>query len=145
MPKSHRPSARTAGIDLFKRTELHDAAIAADGARCRQLLAENANPNVVDTLGWTPLHFAADRQAIEVVDALLAAGATVDALDKHGNSPLGNAVFSSRGNGLVIERLRAAGADPYLANLHGVSPLTLARTIANFDVAQFFRDLPVEA
>jgi len=145
MPKSHRPSASSTPTDSFGRTELHDAAIEGDGPRCRQLLAENTNPNVVDTLGWTPLHYAAQRQAIEVVDALLAAGATVDALDKHGNSPLGNAVFSSHGNGLVIERLRAAGADPYLANLHGVSPIRLARTIANFDVAQFFEDLPVEA
>ena len=145
MPKSQRPSAPTTRTDSFGRTDLHEAAIAGDGRRCRQLLAENADPNVVDKLGWTPLHFAAQRQAFEAVDALLVAGATVDARDNHGNSPLGKAVFSSNGDGTVIERLRAAGADPYLANSHGVSPIRLARTIANYDVAQFFKDLPVEA
>jgi hypothetical protein len=29
-------------------------------------------------------------------------------------------------------------------NHHGVSPLSLARTIANYDVAQFFADLPCD-
>jgi len=41
----------------------------------------------------------------------------------------------------VIRVLRAAGADPLKKNHHGVSALSLARTIANFDVAQFYRDL----
>jgi hypothetical protein len=42
----------------------------------------------------------------------------------------------------VIESLRRAAADPYAANSSGVTPLSLARTIANYNVAQFFADLP---
>jgi uncharacterized protein len=91
------------------------------------------------------LHFAAQSRALDVVDALIVAGARVDTTDNYGNSPLWRAVLSSQGDGRVIERLRAAGADPYLANSSGVSPLGLARKIGNYDVAQFFRDLPVEA
>jgi uncharacterized protein len=55
---------------------------------------------------------------------------------------LSDAVFNSRGHGGLIAILRKRGADPYRKNHHGVSPLDLARTIANFDVAQFFADLP---
>jgi len=51
-------------------------------------------------------------------------------------------VFSSRGVGEVIKLLRAHGADPNAQNARGMSPLKLARTIANFDVRQFFKDLP---
>ena len=52
------------------------------------------------------------------------------------------AVFNSRGSGELIELLRRHGADPYRENFHGVSPLGLARDIGNYDVAQFFQDLP---
>jgi len=66
----------------------------------------------------------------------------VDPQDSHGNTPLSTAVFNSRGNGELIKLLREHGADPYLKNNHGVSPLGLSRNIANYGVAQFFRDLP---
>jgi hypothetical protein len=42
----------------------------------------------------------------------------------------------------MIVFLRQAGADPIRQNHHGVSPLSLARKIGNYDVAQFFSDLP---
>jgi len=51
-------------------------------------------------------------------------------------------VFSSRGEGKLIVALRERGADPWLQNHYGVSPLRLARSVGNFDVAQFFKDLP---
>ena len=73
---------------------------------------------------------------------LIAAGAPVDLRDSNGNTPLWRAVFSSRGDGAVIKLLRDAGADPYAENASGVTPRALARTIANFDVTQFFSDLP---
>ena len=69
--------------------------------------------------------------------------ADVDAVDAHGNTPLGRAVFNSGEDGAVIAALRKAGADPTLPNASGVSPVSLARTIGNHDVAKFFADLPV--
>jgi hypothetical protein len=62
--------------------------------------------------------------------------------DTLGNGVLFRAVFASRGNGEIIRMLRAAGADACARNSSGVSPLSLARTIANYNVAQFFADLP---
>jgi uncharacterized protein len=130
------------GVDRAGRTPLHYAALEGDGPRVRQLLETGMDAGVSDDTGWTPLHFAAQSNAADVVAILLRAGAIVDPQDAHGNTPLIKAVFSSRGFGDVIKLLRAHGADPHLPNASGVSPLKLARTIANYDVRQFFSDLP---
>jgi ankyrin repeat protein len=50
--------------------------------------------------------------------------------------------MTSRGQGEVIELLREAGADPYAENKTGNSPISVARSIANFSIAQFYSDLP---
>jgi uncharacterized protein len=42
----------------------------------------------------------------------------------------------------MIQLLRESGADPHLENRHGVTPVQLARTIGNYDVAQFFVNVP---
>lgn len=88
------------------------------------------------------MHAAVQAWSPSTCVILLNAGAPVDCQDAHGNTPLGKAVFESRGRGEIIKLLRARGVDPMLKNRHGVSPLKLARTIANFDVRQFFADLP---
>jgi ankyrin repeat protein len=130
------------GVDAYGRNPLHYAALEGNVNQVRQLLATGSNPNAADDDGWSPLHVAAQSGATEVVRILLEMGATVDPRDSHGNTPLSKAVFNSRGNGDVIKLLRGAGADPYAENLHGVSPLGLARSIANYDVKQYFSNLP---
>ena len=130
--------------DRLRRTDLHYAAVDGDLPRVAALLDAGADPSAADGNGWTPLHFAAQAGAVDVIERLLAAGAVVDAIDAHGNTPLLRAVFESRGDGRTIQKLRAAGADPTLPNTSGVSPMALARRIANYDVAQFFVDLPEE-
>ena len=127
--------------DKLGRTELHYAAADGDSRRAASLLAEGADPNSTDDNGWTPLHFAAQACCEKVVELLLASGAAIDAQDSHGNTPLFRAVFNYRGDGSVILRLRAAGADPFRFNAHQVNPVRLARTIANYDVRRFFEDL----
>jgi ankyrin repeat protein len=102
------------------------------------------DPSAPDDEGWTPLHFAAQSNSAEIAELLLNAGASLAPRDTHGNTLLFKAVFNSRGKGDVIRLLRARGANPYATNKHGVSPLKLARTIANFDVRQFFVDLQEE-
>jgi hypothetical protein len=49
--------------------------------------------------------------------------------------------MESRGDGSVIAVLRLAGADPFVENNSGVSPVVLAKRIGNYDVKQFFSDL----
>ncbi len=127
--------------DRTGRTQLHYAASEGNIDLVHSLIVDGADVNAQDNEGWSPLHFAAQANSAECLAELLRAGANVDAKDKFGNTPLHEAVFSSRGAGQGIELLRNAGADATTANLHGVSPVMLARTIANFDVARFFSDM----
>ena len=124
-----------------QRTELHRAANEGDAAAVKALLAAGHDPNSQDSQGWSPLHFGAQASSAAVVETLLAAGARVDPCDLNGNTPLLRAVFNSQGDGSVIFLLRAAGADPLVENCSGMSPVSLARSIANYDVRQFFVDI----
>jgi ankyrin repeat protein len=129
-------------LDRAGRSPLHYAAQEPDLSLAKRLILEGCDVNLPDRHGWTPLHFAAQEKDLAFASLLLDSGALVDPQDSHGNTPLSTAVFNSRGNGELIKLLREHGADPYLKNNHGVSPLGLSRNIANYDVAQFFRDLP---
>lgn len=130
------------GVDRAGRTPLHYAAGDGATAEAMRLLGAGADPNAQDDDGRTPLHFAAQADSADIVRSLIAAGAKVDVRDSYGNTPLFRAVFASCDDGTVITLLRSAGAGPHAANTSGVTPLALARTIANFDVARFFADLP---
>jgi uncharacterized protein len=131
-----------AGVDEYGRTPLHYAAADGNSDEVSRILSEGADPDAQDDNGWSPLHFAAQAVSPTVTSLLLAAGARVDVADSSGNTPLLRAVFAAKGDGSVIWLLREAGASPTVLNTHGVSPLSLARTIANYDNAQFFADLP---
>ena len=129
-------------LDEFGRSELHYAARDGNKKRVAKLLRRGADVNLADKNGWTPLHFAAQAQSAEVAAVLLDAGAQIDPKDLHGNTPLSTAVFGSQGRGDTIKLLRAKGADPFSQNKHGQTPVGLARLIANFDVKQYFEDIP---
>lgn len=130
------------GVDRAGRTPLHYACVDRQTQVAKNLIATGMDVNQADDDGITPLHLAAQQSDASTVTVLLAHRAQVDAVDVHGNSPLWKAVFNSRGDGEVIRLLRSAGANPGLKNNHGVAPLDLARGIANYDIAQFFSDLP---
>ena len=128
-------------LDPDGRTALMAAAIDSKLDAAQILIDAGANVDAQDPGGWSALHFAAQSGSLEIVDLLLDAGASVNVVDIHGNTPLGKATFECRGNGDLIKLLRSRGADPYLENNSGVSPVALARTIGNYDVAQFYDDL----
>ncbi len=104
------------------------------------LIDAGADVNLKDRRGFTAFHYAAQEKCEQVAQKLIDAGADVNSQDVNGNSPLSSAVFYSRGEGQLIRVLRRSGADDNLSNKHGVSPLQLAKTIANYDVAQFFNE-----
>jgi ankyrin repeat protein len=120
---------------------LHYAARDNDLKLATELVDAGTDVNARDSAGFTALHFAASQWALGVARLLLASGAQVDAVNRHGNTPLFDAVFNSRGRGERIELLRAAGADPRHANAAGQSPLGLARLIGNYHVSKYFDDL----
>ncbi|RMA63037.1 ankyrin repeat protein [Acidovorax sp. 100] len=127
------------GVDRMGRTELHYAALEADLLKVKQLLLADADPNASDDNGLTPLHFAAQSNSYAVSEALILAGASVDSFDANGNTPLSDAVFHSDGSGDLIKLLLRSGADRNKENNYGISPLELAQSIGNFDLAQFFQ------
>jgi ankyrin repeat protein len=125
-------------IDNDCRTPLIHAAIDDKREVANLLIDAGANVNAHDGLGNTALHYAAQNYHCAMVSLLIRHGATVDAEDIHGNTPLWRAVFNSRGRGDLIVTLLSAGADRNRKNKHGKTPVDLANTIANFDVAKFF-------
>jgi uncharacterized protein len=141
MPKKPPSKQVRPGVDPQGRTLLHYAANEGRLSDVELLLQSGADPNAKDDSGWTPLHFAVQSDSKEVVALLLGNGAEVDAIDLDGNSPLFKAVFAYRGEAALILALRKAGADPAKENNHGVSPVSLARSISNYDVKKHFGDL----
>jgi ankyrin repeat protein len=117
--------------------------MADEVATLEELLSGGESPDVGDRLGFTPLHFAAQQWSVSAAEALLNAGASVDVENTFGNTPLFVAVFNSHGRGELIQLLRSHGADPFHVNRNGQTPVGLARLIANYDVAQWFADLPL--
>ena len=115
--------------------------IDGEEVRVRQLVSDGVGVNTPDDNGWTPLHFATQDWNERLCRVLLDAGANPNLQDSHGNTPLWRATFSSRGRGEVLTLLREFGADPLLKNKSGVSPVSLARTIGDVDVAQFYADV----
>ena len=110
-------------LDQAGRSSLHYAAL-ENAKEVAKLIKLGADVNRADKQGFTPLHFAAQQNNCEGARLLLEAGATIDAKDAHGATPLFRAVFESRGNGDMIGLLRKWGADPYAKNNHGVPHLS---------------------
>jgi ankyrin repeat protein len=131
-------------LDHLGRTPLHYAAMDNDVEHVAQLLADGADVVASDLDGLTPLHMACQHGAVDAARSLLDGGATVDSLNVYGNSPLFVAVFNSGGRGDLIMLLRERGADPFRSNNAGQTPIGLARLVANYDVAQYFADLPAD-
>lgn len=130
-------------VDREGRTPLHYAAMANDVDVIRARLAAGADLNFGDKLGFTPLHLAAQEDSLDAARVLIEHGADIDRKNSFGNTPLFAAVFNSRGRGDLILLLRERGADPLSVNNSGQTPVGLARLIGNYDVAQFFADLPM--
>jgi ankyrin repeat protein len=119
------------------RTPLMHAAIDGNADLVRLLTASGADVDTRDRSGFSALHFAAQDFNLDVVRALLDAGAEVDVEDSFGNTPLGRAVFNSKGRGEMIQLLLSRGADKTRKNRNGVSPLDLARSVSNYDLRKY--------
>lgn len=101
------------GDSVWERTPLMAAVKGGHPAVVRHLLAKGADPaREGDATGSSALQEAAYRGRIEIVEALLAAGAAADFdTDDYGRSPLIWALISDEANtAAVVEALLKAGA-----------------------------------
>ena len=93
----------------------------------RKLLADGAPVNARGGDGFTALHWAAQRNDLEIADLLIAGGADANAADRYGVTPL--ALACTNASGGLVERLLRAGADANAAQMSGETALmTCART-----------------
>lgn len=125
-------------IDGDSRTPLMHAILAedADPSIVKLLLAHGADVNAVDRgQKWTPLHFAVRDGNEKIVEQLLDAGASVDATNVFGNTPLWEHIKSPKRDPRIIQILTAHGANPNKKNNHGVSPIDLALRMGRDDLA----------
>lgn len=98
-----------------------------DGEDVKTMLADpkrRAEANVADEKGNTPLHLAVYKGNVAAVEALVAAGATVDVGNRLGFTPLMDAVRT--GDAKVVALLVAKGADPFRAAKNGDTPFKFA-------------------
>jgi len=97
------------------------------------LVEHGADVNAVEKgERWTPLHFAAREQKVQLVKILLDRGAAVDPVDAYGNTPLWRCIMSTYPrNPAVVDLLLAHGADPRHKNNCDVSPIDVAQTMGN--------------
>jgi ankyrin repeat protein len=105
-------------------TALVEAVKDGDTAAVRALLAKHVNVDAPEADGTSALHWAAERDDLELVDTLLKAGAAARVTNRHGMTPLHLA--AANGSAAIIERLIAAGADPDAALPDGETVLMTA-------------------
>jgi ankyrin repeat protein len=120
------------------RTLLMHAILAEDTdvEMIRFLIEHGADVNTRDQgQEWTPLAFAARDQNVEAVRELLRAGALPESRDVFGNTPLFRAVMNRLPSHELVKMLLNAGADPRRKNNYDVSPLDLAVTMGNTEIA----------
>src|SRR4051794_27875759 len=71
-----------------REVSLIEAIKSGNTAAARELLARRTTVNAAEADGTTALHWAAEQDDLPLVDALLGAGATVQAANRHGVTPL---------------------------------------------------------
>ena len=97
----------------------------------RRLLALGADIDIRNYKGKTGLHYAAKAGFLKVINLLIEKGATVDAMDNDGETPLFEAIRSTIKNGekqrAALEALLVKGANPNIKNRKGQTPLQVAK------------------
>jgi ankyrin repeat protein len=89
--------------------DVADAAMRGDREAVRAAIARKADVNVPQVDGTTALHWAAERDDLDLADLLINAGARATARAREGVTPLQLAAVN--GSELMIDRLLKAGAD----------------------------------
>jgi ankyrin repeat protein len=94
-------------------SEVADAAMRGDREAVRAALARDADVNATRVDGSTALHWAVERDDLDLADLLLRAGAGVATRTREGVAPLQLAAVN--GSARMVRRLLEAGADPNTA------------------------------
>jgi len=113
---------------------LVDAVKSGDRSTAIALLQQKVNVNAAESDGTTALHWAVQRDDLDLVDRLIKAGANVNAKNDYGSSPMSEAALN--GKAAIIDRLLKAGADVESANSDGQTALMVIARSSNVDAAK---------
>lgn len=114
----------TLATDQFGNTRLYHAVLTEDLSEVRRHLQNGARPNAENRMGLTPFHAAVQLGRPPIIEALTAAGASLDKPDIDGRTPLHIAV--EKGHFEVVKFLLANGAPPNGPDFFGLTPLARA-------------------
>ena len=114
-----------AGVSLAASgPALVEAARNGDLGAVRSLLGGRANPNEAAPDGSTAVHWAVHHDNLEMLNALLHAGARPDPVTRYQVAPL--TLAAQNGNAALVERLLDAGANPDTVSQEGQTALMTA-------------------
>jgi ankyrin repeat protein len=105
----------------------------------RKLIARGAD---VNKTGWTPLHYAATRGDVAIIQLLLDESAYIDAESPNGSTPLMMAAMY--GTPESAKFLLQAGADPTIKNQLGLTAADFAARAGRSDLAQALKAAAAE-
>jgi uncharacterized protein len=110
-----------------KPESIVDAVKDGQSAVVQKKLQMHGDPNSADPDGTTALHWAVQMNRLDLVEALISAGAKVNATNRWGVTPLALAV--TNGNAPITQALLKAGEDPrHPVPATGTPLLTAARS-----------------
>jgi uncharacterized protein len=97
-----------------------------------------AGARVVDPDGTTALHWAVRHDDLAGAEALIKAGADVNAANRYGVTPI--AIAAMNGSAAMIRKLLDAGVDPNSANAGGETALMTAARTGKLDAVKLLLD-----
>lgn len=133
-------------VNLRNRDGVTPLLIAADNnhlASVQTLLEHHANPNLADRFENTPLSFAIEEWPLDVVIALVGAGATVE----EGEAAIQRLFFGAVGLGNLAgtETMLKLGADPLHRHEIGMTAQQIARKRGNQDLVQLLKNAELQS
>lgn len=113
---------------------LVDAVKSGDRAAALALLQQKVNVNTPEPDGTTALHWAVQKDDLDLVERLIKAGANVNAKNDYGSTPMSEAALNA--NVAIMDRLLKAGADVESPNADGQTALMIVARTSNVDAAK---------
>lgn len=102
----------------------------------------NMDPEVSLDRGRTALMYASDSGHEEMVNTLLSAGASVNAITPHGGTALMHAAFNNHVR--IAQSLIERGADIDFSSLNGTTALIYAAQFGHVDMVRYFLSLKAD-
>ena len=130
-------------LDCFQQTPLYLSAINnPNHAMTKLLLSEGADPNFeienhLPILSMVVLHSVKEKH-VKIISYLLKYGAVISGTDRYrGETALHKAAFT--GNTTLISHLMNNGADLYIKNIFGQTPLDIAKKYRNKEAEELLK------